>query len=110
MIMRSEHPKPQFQRDTWENLNGKWQFEIDHGCSGAAQGWQNPEKAFSMEINVPFCPESRLSGIAYTDWMAAVWYRRTFDLTKEQLDGRVILHFGAVDYHSVIYVNEYKVG
>ena len=63
MIMRREHPKPQFKRDTWENLNGKWQFQIDHGCSGAEQGWQAPEKEFDMEINVPFCPESKLSGI-----------------------------------------------
>ena len=76
MIMRTEHPKPQFMRGTWENLNGPWQFQIDHGCSGEAQGWAAPDKAFDMKINVPFCPESRLSGIAYTDFMNSVFVTR----------------------------------
>ena len=110
MIMRSEHPKPQFKRDTWENLNGKWQFQIDHGCSGAEQGWQAPEKEFDMEINVPFCPESKLSGIGYTDFMNSVWYKRTVTLTEEQCAGRVVLHFGAVDYLATVYIGGKKVG
>ena len=44
-------------------------------------------------IIVPFCPESRLSGIGYTDWIAAVWYRRRFTLRAAQTAGRVLLHF-----------------
>jgi len=110
MIMRSEHPKPQFMRKTWENLNGPWQFQIDHGCSGEAQGWASPEKNFSMEINVPFCPESRLSGIGYTDFMNSVWYKRSFTLTEEQCAGRVVLHFGAVDYDATVWIGGKKVG
>jgi len=112
-IPRPEHPRPQFVRDSWMNLNGEWDFLFDFGNSGRQRSlWKSEEflKGDTRKITVPFCPESRLSGIGYTDWIAAVWYRRTFTLTKEQLDGRVILHFGAVDYHSVIYVNEYKVG
>ena len=110
MIMRSEHPKPQFMRSSWENLNGKWQFQIDHGCSGAAQGWASPDKTFDMEINVPFCPESRLSGIGHTDFMNSVWYKRTITLTEEQCAGRVVLHFGAVDYLTTVYIGGKKVG
>ncbi|MBQ7929980.1 MAG: beta-galactosidase, partial [Clostridia bacterium] len=112
-IPRPEHPRPQFVRDAWMNLNGEWDFQFDFGNSGRYRALWKSENFMNGEtrkITVPFCPESRLSGIGYTDWIAAVWYRRTFDLTKEQLDGRVILHFGAVDYHSIIYVNEYKVG
>ena len=110
MIMRTEHPKPQFMRGSWENLNGPWQFQIDHGCSGEAQGWQAPDMTFDMEINVPFCPESRLSGIAYTDFMNSVWYKRSFTLTEEQCSGRVVLHFGAVDYLTTVWIGGKKVG
>ena len=67
MIYRTEHPKPQFMRENWTNLNGLWQFEIDHGASGAKRGLFEEEKTFSKEINVPFCPESRLSGVEYKE-------------------------------------------
>ena len=91
-IPRPEHPNPQFERSNWLNLNGTWQFEIDHGASGRARGLveKNP---LDMTINVPFCPESELSGVAYKDFMAAVWYRRTFTLPAEAAGQRVMLHF-----------------
>lgn len=50
-------------RENWINLNGKWQFEIDNGNSGVSRKLYEPCQQFSMEINVPFCPESKLSGI-----------------------------------------------
>ena len=59
---------------------------------------------------MPFCPESKLSGVEYKDFMAAVCYRRTFTLNRERLRGRVILHFGAVDYRATVYVNHREVG
>lgn len=98
MIYRQEHPKPQFQRETWLNLNGPWQFEIDHGNSGEERGLAEPSAQLAQTIQVPFCPESKLSGIGYTDFMRSVWYKRSFTLTEEQLQGRTVLHFGAVDY------------
>ena len=110
MIYRTEHPKPQFMRQAWANLNGLWQFEYDNGLSGEARGMHNPDAQFSMEINVPFCVESKLSGIANTDFINSVWYKREVELTEEQVAGRVILHFGAVDYEAVVYVNGKKVG
>ena len=110
MIYRQEHPNPQFMRDNWTNLNGLWQFEIDHGNSGEARKLYESEKAFSMEIQVPFCPESKLSGIGYTDFMGSVWYRRSIAVTEAQLEGRVLLHFGAVDYEATVYVNGNRCG
>ena len=110
MIYRTEHPKPQFMRQAWTNLNGLWQFEYDHGVSGEARGLHNPDAQFPLEINVPFCVESKLSGITNTDFLASVWYKREVEITEEQLNGRVILHFGAVDYEAVVYVNGKKVG
>ena len=110
MIYRTEHPKPQFQRDNWMNLNGPWQFEIDHGNSGEARGMYDPAIQLSQTINVPFCPESKLSGVEYKDFMYSVWYKRSVTLTEEQIQGRVVLHFGAVDYLATVYVNGKKVG
>lgn len=114
MAYRPEHPNPQFQRDSWMNLNGPWQFAFDQGKSGMARKLYlpGPEAAgqFDRTIQVPFCPESRLSGIGYTDFIHAVWYRRTVELTDAQLTGRVLLHFGAVDYEAVVYVNGKEAG
>ena len=102
---RCEYPKPQFEREHWLNLNGTWQFEIDNGKSGKARGLFEPGRALSGTIQVPFCPESRLSGVEHRDFMAAVWYKRTVKLSAEDLRGRVILNFGAVDYLTTVYVN-----
>lgn len=110
MNYRMEHPKPQFERTHWLNLNGKWQFEIDNGNSGVSRKLYEKTAEFSQEIHVPFCPESRLSGIENLDFMNAVWYRRTITLKKEQLEGLVYLHFGAVDYEAFVYVNGQECG
>ena len=108
-IPRSEYPRPQFVREGWMNLNGVWQFEIDHGDSGRKRGLVE-KKALDGTILVPFCPESRLSGVGYTDFMAAVWYKRSFVLPEEAAGKRVILHFGAVDYLTEVWVNGKSVG
>ncbi|MEG2316315.1 MAG: beta-galactosidase, partial [Clostridia bacterium] len=108
-IPRPEYPRPQFVREGWMNLNGRWQFEIDNGNTGESRGLVHKEKLDS-EILVPFCPESELSGVQHTDFMAAVWYRRSFTLPAEALGKRVILHFGAVDYRCKAWVNGKLVG
>ena len=107
---RPEHPRPQFQRNTWLNLNGTYNFAIDSGQSGEAKGWaQNPAE-LNRTITVPFCPESSLSGIQYTDFMPSVWYHRTLDIPDEWTGKRVLLHFGAVDYHCKAWVNSRLIG
>lgn len=110
MIYRTEHPKPQFMRENWLNLNGEWDFEMDPGCSGGERRLYADGARFSRKINVPFCMESKLSGIEYKDFMPSVWYRKTVSITREQLNGRVIIHFGAVDYKAVLYVNGKECG
>ena len=108
-IPRNEYPRPQFVREGWLNLNGRWQFEIDQGDSGRIRGLVEKEK-LDREILVPFCPESKLSGVGYTDFMAAVWYKRSFTLPEDATGKRVILHFGAVDYLTEVWINGKSVG
>ena len=109
MIYRQEHPNPQFERNNWENLNGEWDFEFDFGNSKLETGILNREE-WETKINVPFCPESKLSGIEHVDFIPAVWYRRKINVTEEQLTGKVFLNFGAVDYLARIFINGKEAG
>jgi len=102
---RPEYPRPDLVRTKWLNLNGRWQFCLDPGLSGVSRGLADPGTTLPQEIVVPFCPESRLSGIAHTDFMAGVWYRRTFTIPEDWSGKRIILHFGAVDYLAHVWVN-----
>ena len=107
-IPRAEYPRPQFVREKWMNLNGQWQFEIDNGRSGESRGMHEEGYTLKEEITVPFCPESKLSGLEYKDFMYGVWYKRKVNLQKH--DGRTVLHFGAVDYACKAFVNGVLVG
>lgn len=109
-IPRPEYPLPQWERRHWTNLNGKWEFDFDFGVSALDRGLQNSGEKLPLEINVPFCPESKLSGIAHTDFIPAVCYRRKITLTEDMLSGVLFLHFGAVDYETTVFVNGEKVG
>lgn len=109
-IPRPEHPKPQFQRENWINLNGAWNFAFDFEEKGGESGYMGRPTEWDKKILVPFCPESELSGIGYTDFIPAVWYKRTFDVPDSWRTGRVFLHFGGVDYESQIWVNGNMVG
>lgn len=108
-IPRPEYPRPQMVRNDWLNLNGEWQFEIDHGRSGRARELHKSEQLES-KINVPFCPESKLSGVENKDFMSAVWYRREFIVPEDWLSERVLIHFGAVDYDAEVWINGNSVG
>ena len=109
-IPRPEHPQPQMKREHWKNLNGEWDFSFDFGCSGIDQKWQEGKTDWEKKILVPFCPESDLSGIGYKDYMDAVWYHKTVELTEVEVKGRVLLHFGAVDYDARVWINGTEVG
>ncbi len=109
-IPRPEHPKPQFHRDTWLNLNGEWNFGFDLGFSGAEKDWPKDGARLDKKIIVPFCPESKLSGIEYTNFMNEVCYHRKFTVPKQWAGKRVFLHFGAVDYDCRAWVNGTGVG
>ena len=109
MIPRHEHPNPQFERSDWLNLNGEWEFEIDAGTSGIARQLFQKEH-LNGKITVPFCPESALSGVGNRDFLNCVWYRRDVTLPDGWKNGRVLLHFGAVDYEAHVYVNGREIG
>lgn len=101
---RLEHPNPQFKRSEWLNLNGEWDFAYDFGCSKRERkNFLNED--FPLKINVPYCPESALSGINNKDFMNCIWYRRKFTVPDEYKEKNCILHFGAVDYKAYVYVN-----
>lgn len=108
-IPRPEYPRPQFERTDWVNLNGQWTFEMDFGSSGEQRGWTNT-KGLSKKITVPFCPESELSGIGYTDFIPCVWYQRNINIPAEWNGKKILLHFGAADYETKVYVDGKMVG
>ena len=108
-VPRSEYPRPQLRRDEWRPLNGEWEFEIDHGRTGRARGLPAAD-SLDGTIRVPFPPESELSGVAHRDFMDAVWYRREVEVSEAHLEGRLLLHFGAVDYETEVWVDGESIG
>lgn len=108
-IPRNEYPRPQLVRDAWLCLNGEWEFEIDAGESGEARGLVKAPK-LAGTITVPFCPESKLSGVEHKDFMRCVWYAKTLNIPAEWKGKRILLHFGAVDYLATVWVNGRQVG
>ena len=110
-IPRPEHPRPQFEREDWINLNGTWTFEFDFGHSGRDAGRTlYKSQGFDREITVPFCPESRLSGVGHTDFIEDMWYHRQIGIPAAWKGRKVLLHFGGVDFESEIYVDGVSAG
>lgn len=94
-----EYPRPQMVRPAWTNLNGRWEYAVRD--SGAAR-----PNAFDGRILVPFPIESQLSGVRRSvSETQRLWYRRTFRAPRLGSGGRLLLHFGAVDWESDVYVN-----
>lgn len=93
-----DYPRPQMRRDHWINLNGAWSYAITPKLAREPAEWDG-------EILVPFCVESPLSGVERSVTPdERLWYRRVFDLDAPS-DSRTLLHFGAVDYQCVIWIN-----
>jgi beta-galactosidase/beta-glucuronidase len=115
-LPRPEYPRPQFRRERWINLNGEWHFAFDDKDAGLAEHWQAISSGdlgadaspFDRGIIVPFCYQSKLSGLGETAFHDVVWYARTFEFTPAG-DERLLLHFGAVDYRATVWVNGLQV-
>jgi len=103
-IPRNEYPRPNLVRSEWLCLNGEWDFEIDNSLSGEALDYKLSHK-FDRKIILPFCPESSLSGIGNIDYMNCVWYKREVQIPEGWADKRVILHIGASDWETKVFVN-----
>lgn len=103
-MIRNEYPRPQLERKQWTNLNGQWKFAFDDKNEGIDAGWFTKSDVFDQTITVPFVYQSKESGIEDRTPHDIVWYQREFDVLP-QANERVLLHFGAVDYESDIYLN-----
>lgn len=102
--VHQEYPRPQMVReDNWQNLNGLWKYQIQ------TKGGSTPG-SYEGEILVPFAVESALSGVGKTVGKdQELWYKTTFDAKKSSKE-RVLLHFGAVDWETEVFVNGKSVG
>lgn len=108
-VPRPEHPRPDRFRQHWQNLNGVWEFAFDPQDAGLRQGWHDG-RTLPGRIIVPFCPESLLSGVFDENFHPVCWYARLFDVPETLRGGRVLLHFGAVDYRADVWLNGKHLG
>jgi beta-galactosidase/beta-glucuronidase len=99
------HPRPQFRRSVWRELDGPWGFAFDDDDRGLSERWFERADVFDREIVVPYPPESKLSGIHAPGFHPVVWYRREFSLDQALQAECLQLHFGAVDYKASVWVN-----
>jgi beta-galactosidase/beta-glucuronidase len=108
-----EYPRPQMTREEWQNLNGLWNFEI------TPRSAKSPDFAMPTtgvvglrgQILVPFPIESALSGVKRgLSADELLWYQRTFSVPDAWRGKRVLLHFGAVDWETKVFVNDQPVG
>jgi len=101
-----DYPRPQMQRNEWQNLNGLWQYAILPVSNNAAI-----PAIFQGNILVPYAAESALSGVGKTVGKdSLLWYQRNITVSAKRKGKKVLLHFGAVDWRSDIYVNGKNVG
>jgi len=99
-----EYPRPQLLRKDWQNLNGLWDYAI-------RPKQEVRPSAFDGKILVPFPIESALSGVMKpVGEQNRLWYRRAFAVPKSWRGKRVLLHFGAVDWETTVWVNGKEVG
>ncbi|AFZ66914.1 glycoside hydrolase family 2 protein [Deinococcus peraridilitoris] len=103
--LRDHHPRPQLTREQWQDLSGPWAFAFDDQNVGLRQRWFESPQHFDRQILVPFPPESHASGLRETGFHPVVWYRRTFQVGPAERSGRLLLHFGAVDYRARVWLN-----
>lgn len=106
-IPRPEHPLPQAERAEWMNLNGVWEFAETNDDESAKFLGADP---YPEKINVPFCRESKLSGIQRRPFVKNAWYRRAVTLPPTWKSPRTRLHIGACDWRTDVWVNGQSAG
>ena len=99
-----EYPRPIMERSEWSNLNGLWNYTIQPLGKGIPT-------SFDGEILVPFAIESSLSGVGrILGENKNLWYQRSFIIPSKWKGKKILLHFGAVDWKTEVWVNNIKVG
>ena len=100
-----EYPRPMLHREDWYNLNGWWD------CAFTADAELPLAEAMQTKILVPYSPECEASGVGRTLQPGeSLHYHRTFACPAVPAGGRLLLHFGAVDYTCTVRVNDHVVG
>src|SRR5436853_4069717 len=109
-IPLAEHPRPDFERDEWQNLNGTWQFQFDPADPGESQGWPRSGLPAPRPIVVPFPWGSPLSGVP--DSGSIGWYARTIEIPTRWSQGgrRVFLVVGAADWRTTVWLDGQELG
>jgi beta-galactosidase/beta-glucuronidase len=108
-LPRPEYPRPQFVRPDWLNLNGEWEFAFDDGDAGRAEGWSDG-RGLGTRIVVPFPYQCAASGVHDPAIHEVVWYARDLEVPRGWEQKDLLLHFGAVDYRTMLWVNGQEVG
>ncbi|HVM95091.1 MAG TPA: glycoside hydrolase family 2 TIM barrel-domain containing protein, partial [Candidatus Acidoferrales bacterium] len=103
-LPRPEYPRPERVRQRWLNLNGEWEFDFDDDDRGLQEGWQAGQ-TLRRRIIVPFSFESALSGVDDRKAHPVVWYRRSVDIPADFLSQRLLLHVGACDFETTVWIN-----
>src|SRR5215212_10027392 len=104
-----EHPRPDFARSEWQNLNGEWRFRTDAADAGGRENWQTRPLSTSARIVVPFSWAAPLSGVADTVSQIA-WYERTIEVPRSWRGKRVFLVVGASDWRTEAWLDGAKIG
>ena len=103
-----EHPRPDFQRADWLNLNGPWQFAFGQEQTGEKAHWSDGQTALPGSIKVPFSWGSKLSGVE--DHGDIGWYRRTIQVPESWRGKRVFVVVGACDWQTQGWLDGQAVG
>jgi len=103
-----EHPRPDFARTDWINLNGAWSFAFDPTNVGEKSNWQTDRKEWEREILVPFSWGSPLSGVPNEADIG--WYARKVTVPSAWKGRRVFLVVGASDWLTTAWLDGQKVG
>ncbi|MCP3929674.1 MAG: glycoside hydrolase family 2, partial [Bacteroidetes bacterium] len=103
-----EHPRPDFQREQWQNLNGEWDFEFDSEDEGLLKAWNSGSKDFSKKILVPFPWGSELSGLE--DEADIGWYKKEINIDPNWESERTFLTIGASDWETTVWLDGKFIG